>query len=73
MKNKKKGASGLGSHPEARLFEQAQGGCQDSLNLLLVRHEPLVVYATSHQNLGDLLFEEAVQAGRIGLWKAILG
>jgi RNA polymerase primary sigma factor len=31
------------------------------------------VYAASRQNLGDLPFEEAVQAGRIGLWKAILG
>ena len=72
MKNKKKGESGLGAHPEARLFEQAQGGCQDSLNLLLVRHEPLVKYAVQRQNLGDLAYEEADQAGRIGLWKAIL-
>jgi RNA polymerase sigma factor (sigma-70 family) len=31
------------------------------------------VYATKRQNLGDLPFEEGVQAGRIGLWKAILG
>jgi len=73
MKNEKMKESGLGGHPEARLFKQAQGGCQDSLNLLLVRHEPLVVYAASRQNLGDLPFEEAVQAGRMGLWQAILG
>jgi RNA polymerase sigma factor (sigma-70 family) len=73
MKNEKKGKSGLGGHPEARLFEQAQRGCQDSLDLLMARHEPLVVYATSRQNLGGLPCEEAVQAGRIGLWEAILG
>jgi RNA polymerase sigma factor (sigma-70 family) len=73
MKNKKKGESGHGKQPEARLFEQAQCGCQDSVNLLLARHEPLVVYAISRQNLWDLPWDEAVQAGRIGLWKAILG
>jgi len=73
MKNEKKGKSGLGTPPEARLFEQAQNGCGESLELLMARHEPLVVYATSRQNLGQLPFEEAVQAGRIGLWKAILG
>jgi RNA polymerase sigma factor (sigma-70 family) len=73
MKNEQKEKSGLGRHPEARLFEQAQGGCRDSLDLLMARHEPLVIHATSRQNLGDLPFEEAVQAGRIGLWQAILG
>jgi RNA polymerase sigma factor (sigma-70 family) len=39
----------------------------------MARHEPLVVYAAKRQNLGDLSFDEAVQAGRLGLWKAILG
>jgi RNA polymerase sigma factor (sigma-70 family) len=73
MKSEEKRESGLGQPPEARLFEQAQKGCEASLDLLLVRHEPLVIHATSRQNLGDLPFEEAVQAGRIGLWKAILG
>ena len=73
MKNKQKGESGLGAHPEARLFEQAQEGCEDSLNLLLERHEPLVKSAVQRQNLGDLPWDEADQAGRLGLWKAILG
>jgi hypothetical protein len=36
------------------------------------RHEPLVLYAVKRQNLGDLPIQEAVQAGRIGLWQAIL-
>ena len=73
MKKENSKESGLGGQPEASVFEQAQGGCQDSLDLLMARHEPLVVYAASRQNLGDLPFEEAVQAGRMGLWKAILG
>ena len=73
MKSEKKGNSDLGDQPEVRVFEQAQCGCQDSLNLLLVRHESLVRYAANRQNLGDLPFEEAAQAGRMGLWKAILG
>jgi len=73
MKKAGKKKSGLGLPPEARLFEQAQGGCQDSLDLLKAKHEPLVIYAVNRQNLGDLPFEEAVQGGRIGLWKAILG
>ena len=80
MKRDGKDESGLGTHPEARLYEQAQKGCQDSLDLLLRRHEGLVVHAVNRQNLGDLPPEEADQAGRIGLsldtgmvWKAILG
>jgi RNA polymerase sporulation-specific sigma factor len=73
MKREKKRKSGLGRQPEARLYEQAQQGCGDSLDLLLMRHEPLVVFAVKRQNLGDLPFEESVQAGRVGLWRAILG
>jgi RNA polymerase sigma factor (sigma-70 family) len=72
MKNDQKMKSGLGRHPEARLFEQAQRGCEDNLDLLMERHKPLVKYAAKRQNLGDLPYDEAVQAGRLGLWKAIL-
>jgi len=72
MKRESKEKTGLGEHPEARLYEQAQQGWGDSLDLLMSRHEPLVRYAVSRQNLGDLPLEEAVQAGRMGLWKAIL-
>jgi len=71
MKKAGKKKSGLGLPPEARLFEQAQGGCKESLELLMIRHEPLVIYAVKRQNLGDLPYEEAVQAGRMGLWRAI--
>jgi RNA polymerase sigma factor (sigma-70 family) len=73
MKTEKKEKTDLGWPPEVSLYEQAQQGCGDSLDLLMARHEPLVVYAVNRQNLGDLPFEEGVQAGRLGLWKAILG
>jgi RNA polymerase sigma factor (sigma-70 family) len=62
----------LGMPPEASLYEQAQEGCRESLNELMERHEPLVLYAVKRQNLGDIPYEEAIQAGRMGLWQAIL-
>ena len=34
--------SGFGERTEATLIKQAQAGCQESLNLLLLRHEGLV-------------------------------
>jgi len=66
--------SGLGVHPpEATQFIQAQAGCTDSLNQLMARHDGLVQAVVRQQVLGELPFEEALQAGRIGLWGAILG
>jgi RNA polymerase sigma factor (sigma-70 family) len=58
---------------EATLFHQAQVGCRDSLNRLMARHDGLVQAVVRRQTLGRLPFQEAVQAGRIGLWRAILG
>jgi RNA polymerase sigma factor (sigma-70 family) len=57
---------------EATLFEQAQAGCRESANLLMKQHERLVRYAVSRQHLFGFPFEEAVQVGRHGLWRAIL-
>ena len=57
---------------EATLFEQAQAGCSESVDLLMKQHERLVRYAVNRQVLFDFPFEEAVQAGRHGLWRAIL-
>ena len=66
--------SGLGVHaPEATQFIQAQAGCADSLNQLMARHDGLVQAIVRQQVLGELPFEEALQAGRISLWRAILG
>ena len=60
------------SAAEATLFEQAQVGCRESLNRLMADHERLVNYAVKRQVLFDYPFAEAVQAGRYGLWRAIL-
>jgi RNA polymerase sigma factor (sigma-70 family) len=67
--------SGLrGAHtPEATQFIQAQAGCAESLNQLMAHHDGLVQAVVRQQVLGELPFEEALQAGRIGLWRAILG
>ena len=66
-----KGGSRLTS-TEATLFEQAQAGCRASVNQLMEQHEGLVRYAVNRQLLFDFRFEEAVQAGRYGLWRAIV-
>ena len=60
-------------HPEATFFAEAQAGCQSNLNWLMSRHDGLVQAVVRRQVLGDLPFVEALQAGRIGLWRAILG
>ncbi len=58
---------------EIPLFAQAQAGCCRSLSRLMARHDGLVQAVVRQQFLGGLPFAEALQAGRIGLWRAILG
>jgi RNA polymerase sigma factor (sigma-70 family) len=58
---------------EIPLFKEAQAGCQRSLDQLMGRHEGLVQAVVRQQFLGDLSFAEALHAGRLGLWRAILG
>ena len=65
--------SGHDTISEATLFQQAQTGCRDSLNALMARHDGLVQAVVRRQVLGDLPFAGALQAGRIGLWRAIQG
>ncbi len=65
--------SGHDTVSAATLFRQAQAGCRASLNALMARHDGLVQAVVRRQVLGDLPFAEALQAGRIGLWRAILG
>lgn len=66
--------SGLGvQSPEATQFVEAQAGCSESLSQLMAHHDGLVQAVVRQQVLGELPFEEALQAGRIGLWRAILG
>ena len=57
----------------ADLFRHAQAGCPDSLNHLMAEHDRLVHAVVRKQFLGPLSFAEALHAGRIGLWRAILG
>ena len=57
----------------AILFHQAQAGCRLSLNGLMAKHEGLVQAVVRRQCLGQLPFDEALQAGRQGLWRAIMG
>lgn len=64
---------GLSQETEAAQYKWAQTGCRACLDRLMSRHKGLVVYVTRRQALGKLSYEEAIQAGRIGLWKAILG
>ena len=71
MKDRKEATDGPGTPTGAALFRQAQAGCRDSLARLMKVHEGLVHTVVRKQVLGDLPFAEALQAGRIGLWRAI--
>ena len=58
---------------EANLYVQAQGGDAQSLEELMRMHEGLVHHIMRQQWRGRLSYEQAVHAGRVGLWHAILG
>ena len=73
MSRIQKKASGFGVRPETTLFAQAQAGCTESLNALMEQHEGLVHLVVRRQWLLTLEYEEALQAGRRGLWRAVLG
>lgn len=73
MNHRNRATDGPGQPTGAALFRQAQAGCRDSLARLMAKHEGLVQAVVRKQVLGDLPFAEALQAGRIGLWRAILG
>jgi RNA polymerase sigma factor (sigma-70 family) len=62
-----------GPPAEVALFRQAQTGGYESLNALMERHDGLVHAVVRRQVLGELPYAEALQAGRIGLWRAIQG
>jgi RNA polymerase sporulation-specific sigma factor len=73
MERIEKKASGFGVRTETTLFVQAQAGCAESLNALMEQHEGLVHLVVRRQWLLTLEYEEALQAGRRGLWRAVLG
>lgn len=57
----------------AQQFYQAQEGEAASLNQLMSQHDGLVHYILRRQSSGGLSYAESLQAGRIGLWRAIMG
>jgi len=57
---------------ETRLIEAAQAGCQRSLNRLMAAYEEPIGALIARQGRGRLSEAEARQAGREGLWQAIL-
>jgi RNA polymerase sigma factor (sigma-70 family) len=73
MNDKSRATGDPGGLTGVALFCQAQEGCRDSLARLMAAHEGLVHAVVRKQVLGCLPFAEALQAGRIGLWRAILG
>jgi RNA polymerase sigma factor (sigma-70 family) len=58
---------------EANLYIQAQSRDRQSLEELMRMHEGLVHHMVRQQWRGQLSYEQAVHAGRIGLWHALLG
>jgi RNA polymerase sigma factor (sigma-70 family) len=54
-------------------FYQAQAGDRASLNELMQQHKGLVHHVIRQQSSGPLSYAELLQAGQIGLWRAILG
>ena len=65
--------STTGNPEVANLFACAQAGDARSLEQLMAQHEGLVHLVARRQWSGPLGYEETVQEGRIGLWRAILG
>ncbi len=57
----------------ANLYWQAQAGDEQELGKLRRMHEGLVHHIVRKQWRGGLSYEEAIHAGREGLWHAILG
>ena len=57
----------------ANLYVQVQSGDRESQEELMRMHEGLVHHIVRQQWRGRLSYEQAIHAGRIGLWHAILG
>lgn len=73
MSYREEATGGPGPAHRCHPFCQAQAGCRDSLDRLMAAHENLVHAVVRRQVLGQLSFSEALHAGRISLWRAILG
>lgn len=61
------------SHPKREgIFACAQAGCQECMAHLLEEHVGLVHACIHYLEIGGVPYGEAVEEGRIGLWRAIL-
>lgn len=58
---------------ETNLYRRAQAGDEESLTELMRLHEGLVHHIARQQWRGSLSYMEAIHAGRVGMWHAILG
>jgi RNA polymerase sigma factor (sigma-70 family) len=58
---------------DANLYTEAQDGDRQSLEALMRMHEGLVHHIVRQQWRGRLSYEQAIHAGRVGLWRAVLG
>lgn len=58
---------------DANLYAEAQDGDRQSLKALMRMHEGLVHHIVRQQWRGRLSYGQAIHAGRIGLWRAVLG
>jgi RNA polymerase sigma factor (sigma-70 family) len=56
----------------ARRFTCAQAGCPECLDVRLREHSGLVYWMVMHQAGRKTAYADLLQAGRIGLWSAIL-
>lgn len=56
-------------HPDQ--LQHAQAGCPACLDHLVRRNEPLVHWVLYRWGSDSLSYDEALQAGRIGLWQAL--
>ena len=54
------------------VFGCAQAGCRVCQDSLVRQHEGLVHFVLRRQVRGDAAYAELLQAGRIGLWQAVL-
>jgi len=53
-------------------LQHAQAGCAACLDQLMAQHDGLVHWVIRHYGSDPVDYEEALQAGRIGLWQALL-
>jgi RNA polymerase sigma factor (sigma-70 family) len=57
---------------EGAIFACAQAGCEQCMVYLLNEHDGLVHACIHYLEVGGVPYGEAVEEGRIGLWRAIL-